>query len=182
MVGVDVGGTRLKGRSRRITLGRHGVVSADQARHKAAETIALIKSGQDLDEKRASEITVAELTERYIEEHVEVHCKPSTQKMYRSVLKRVILPAAGHRTVDEVERQHIAKLHLELRDTLSSQPGTGHRNQAVQPRRGMEAAHGCQPVQVRSQVPGAQAGAVSHLGTGRRQHRGRHPRCARRGA
>ena len=109
--------TRLKGRSKRITLGRHGVISADKARHKAAETIALIKSGQDPDEKRASEVTVAELAERYLEEHVDAHCKPSTQKMYRSVLRRFILPAYGHRAVDEVERQHIAKLHLELRDT-----------------------------------------------------------------
>ena len=109
--------TRLKGRSKRITLGRHGVISADKARHKAAETIALIKSGQDPDQERASKVTVAELAERYLEEHVDVHCKPSTQKMYRSVLRRFILPAYGHRTVDEVERQHIAKLHLELRDT-----------------------------------------------------------------
>ncbi len=109
--------TRLKGRSRRITLGRHGVISADKARHKAAETIALIKSGQDPEEKRASEVTVVELAERYLEEHVDVHCKPSTQKMYRRMLKLFILPAYGHRTVDEVERQHIAKLHLELRDT-----------------------------------------------------------------
>ena len=109
--------TRLKGRSKRITLGRHGVISADKARHKAAETIALIKSGQDPDEKRASEVTVAELAERYLAEHVDVHCKPSTQRMYRSVLRRFILPAYGHRAVGEVERQHIAKLHLELRDT-----------------------------------------------------------------
>ena len=109
--------TRLKGRSRRITLGRHGVISADKARHKAAETIALIKSGQDPEEKRASVITVAELAERYLEEHVDVHCKPSTQKMYRRMLKLFILPAYGHRAVDEVERQHIAKLHLELHDT-----------------------------------------------------------------
>ena len=29
----------------------------------------------------------------------------------------LVLPACGHRAVAEVERQHIAKLHLELRDT-----------------------------------------------------------------
>jgi len=108
---------RLKGRSRRITLGRHGVISADKARHKAAETIALIKSGQDPDEKRASEITVAELAARYLEEHVDVHCKPGTQKMYRRMLKLFILPAYGRRAVDEVEREHIANLHLDMRDT-----------------------------------------------------------------
>ena len=36
--------TRTKGKSKRVTLGRHGVLSADQARCKAAETIARIKS------------------------------------------------------------------------------------------------------------------------------------------
>ena len=75
--------TRLKGRSKRITLGRQGVISVDKARHRAAEAIALIKSGQDPEEKRTSEITAAELAERYIEEHVDVHCKPGAYRGLR---------------------------------------------------------------------------------------------------
>ena len=36
--------------------------------------------------------------------------------MYRSVLERFILPAYGGLAVEEVEREHIADLHLALRD------------------------------------------------------------------
>ena len=39
--------TRAGGKSRRIAVGRHGVVSADQARRKAAQMIARIKAGED---------------------------------------------------------------------------------------------------------------------------------------
>ncbi len=108
--------TRHKGRSRRVTLGRHGVLSADKARRKAAEAIARIKSGEEPGEKPPGRVTVADLAARYLREHVEVRCKASTQKMYRSVVDRFIVPAYGQVAVEEVEREHIAKLHLELRD------------------------------------------------------------------
>ena len=108
--------TRAKGKSKRVTLGRHGVISADQARRKAAETIARIKSGEDPEGKPASTVTVADVAARYLKEHVALHCKPGTAKLYRSVVKRFILPAYGHLAVEEVEREHIADLHYELRD------------------------------------------------------------------
>ena len=108
--------TRAKGKSKRVTLGRHGVISADQARRKAAETIARIKSGEDPEGKPASMVTVADVAARYLKEHVALHCKPGTAKLYRSVVKRFILPAYGHLAVEDVEREHIADLHYELRD------------------------------------------------------------------
>ncbi len=43
---------------------------------------------------------------------MEVRCKASTQKMYRSVVERFIVPAYAQ----AVEREHITALHLELRD------------------------------------------------------------------
>ena len=39
--------TRAQGKSTRVAVGRHGVVSADQARRKAALLIARIKAGED---------------------------------------------------------------------------------------------------------------------------------------
>ena len=108
--------TRAKGKSKRVTLGRHGVISADQARRKAAETIARIKSGEDSEGKPASTVTVADVAARYLKEHVALHCKPGTAKLYRSVVQRFILPAYGHLAVEDVEREHIADLHYELRD------------------------------------------------------------------
>ena len=48
------------------------------------------------------------------------------------------------------------------RHSVSGEPGAGDREQAVQPRRVVEASHGQQPVQVRAQVPGEEARAVPH--------------------
>ena len=78
--------TRALGKSKRVTLGRHGVISADQARRKAAMTIARIKAGEDpspTPSVSVAELTVADLAERYLKEHAEVHCKPRTKEAYR---------------------------------------------------------------------------------------------------
>ena len=105
--------TRHRGKSRRVTLGRHGVITADQARTKAAETINRIKSGGDPVERGS--VTVAELAVRYLEEHVSVHCKEKTQRTYRSVVERFIVPSYGGVAVEDVDRKHINALHLDLR-------------------------------------------------------------------
>ena len=44
--------TRAGGKSKRIAIGRHGVISPDQARRKAAQMIARIKAGEDPDRYR----------------------------------------------------------------------------------------------------------------------------------
>ncbi len=105
--------TRHRGKSQRVTLGRHGVITADAARKKAAETINRIKSGENPVERGS--VTVAELAARYLDEHVDVRCKESTQRMYRSVVRRFIVPSYGGVAVEDVERKHINALHLDLR-------------------------------------------------------------------
>ena len=106
--------TRAGGKSKRVTLGRHGVISADQARRKAALTIARIKGGEDVGP--ASSVTVAALVERYLKEHVAVHCKASSAKLYRRVVDKFILPEYGHLAVGAVSREHVSALHYRLRD------------------------------------------------------------------
>ena len=108
--------TRHRGQSRRATLGRHGIITADQARRAAALAIARIKTGRGTAEPPAGTVTVAALAARYLQEHVEVRCRASTQRMYRSTVERYILPAYGHLAVAAVERRHIDRLHFELRD------------------------------------------------------------------
>ena len=105
---------RAHGKSKRITLGRHGVISADQARRKAALTIARIKGGEA--PEPASADTVATLAQRYLKEYVAVHCKPSSAKLYRRALEKFIFPAYGDLAVEAVEREHISALHYRLRD------------------------------------------------------------------
>ena len=112
--------TRAGGKSKRIAVGRHGVISPDQARRKAAQMIARIKAGEDPDPeatKKPPAPTVAELAERYLVEHVQVRCKPRTVEACRWLVKKFVLPDLGNMAVDEVEREHISDLHHKHRNT-----------------------------------------------------------------
>ena len=105
--------------SRRVTIGRHGKVSAEQARKEAAAIIDRIKVGESPLPESAEpepEPTVADLAERYLVSHVAVECKPASAKRYRQALKH-ILPVLGELPVGSVEREHVASLHYAMRDT-----------------------------------------------------------------
>lgn len=104
--------------SRRMSLGRFGAITPDQARGLALE--ALVKLRKDVDpvaEKRAKRtaLTVRELSARFDDEHIAVHLKPSTAKEYRRNLKLFILPAIGHLRIMDVTRAEIAKYHHDWR-------------------------------------------------------------------
>ena len=103
---------------RRVALGSHGEVSADQARKKAAAVIDRIKRGEDpVPPPDAPEPTVADLAERYMEAYVAVNCSAHTAGIYRGSLNNHILPALGAMPIAEVERGHAAALHYALRGT-----------------------------------------------------------------
>ena len=109
--------TRAQGRSRRVTVGRHGVISAEQARGRAALIIARIKSGEAAvaaPKPAAKGPTVAELAERYLTEHIDVRCKASTAYRVRLVLRRHILPEFGELPAEAVEREQVWALRNRL--------------------------------------------------------------------
>ena len=70
--------TRVGGTSRRVTVGRHGVLTASQARRRAALVIARIKAGEELPEpartawRGETGALVTDLAERFMREHVAV--------------------------------------------------------------------------------------------------------------
>ena len=112
---------RREGRSKRVTVGWHGVISAPQARRRAALMIARLKAGEDPVPARSApaaerSVTVAELSDRFLREYVAVRCKPWTVMTYRGALERWILPALGRLTVGAVNHGHVAALHYRLRD------------------------------------------------------------------
>ncbi len=114
--------TRKGGRSRRLTVGRHGLISADQARTEAARIIADIKAGREpLPANGASPPetgpTVAEVAERYMREHVEVRCRPATVRHCRHILDRHLLPALGTEPLGAIGRERVAALHHGLHET-----------------------------------------------------------------
>lgn len=109
--------SRVKGRLRRITIGPHGPVTAEQARIRAHEIISEAKAGRDpakeLDQARIAP-TVKALGDRFLKEHVAIHCKPSTQAEYKRSVELFINPKIGTRKVTDIERRDIAELHQSL--------------------------------------------------------------------
>ena len=90
--------TRARGSAKRLTVGRHGVITPEEGRRRAALIIARIKAGEEpepLAAKRADEPTVAELAARYLREYAEEHCKPNTVMAYRRRAEKRIVPALG---------------------------------------------------------------------------------------
>lgn len=114
--------TRTGGKSRRVTIGRHGLISAEQARRKAAQVIADIKAGnkpvlQNGAARRDLGPTVAKLAERFMREHVAVRCKPATAKNYRYAFDNCLLPALGSLRLGEIGRERVAAFQYSLHDT-----------------------------------------------------------------
>lgn len=109
---------RIKGRQKFITIGPHGPITAEQARIRAFEILSESKGGGDpmreVDETRRSP-TVMGLGERFLAEHVSVHCKPSTQGEYRRSVELFINPKIGSLKVAEIERKDVAQLHHALK-------------------------------------------------------------------
>ena len=119
---VYIAQARGPGGPKRVTVGRHGVLGAEQARQRAALIIIRVKAGEEpVPEPMAAKLsggpTVGELARRYLEEHVEIRCKPKTVKSTRTVVHRHIVPALGKLPLAAVSRARVMELHDELYKT-----------------------------------------------------------------
>ena len=104
--------------SRRMSLGRFGAITPDQARGLALQGLAKLRSDIDPQlerRERRTALTVRELATRFDDEHIAVHLKASTAKEYRRNLKLFINPAIGHLRITDVIRADIAKYHHDWR-------------------------------------------------------------------
>ena len=103
---------------KRASIGRHGPVSADQARKQATVIIDRIKRGED-PAAPLRELTVADLAERYLRAHVQVNCRRSTAAGYRHIVTHYIVPELGECPIAAVNRAQVAALHYRHRNTPS---------------------------------------------------------------
>ena len=109
---------RVGHKFRRMSLGLHGILTAEKARAKAIDVLAQAKDGEDPAGARAfarGDLTVDDLGSRVIEEHALLRCKPRTVNGYRYYLKACIHDRIGHLRVSEISRADIAKFHHDLR-------------------------------------------------------------------
>ncbi len=110
--------SRGPGGPKRVTLGRHGDISTDEARKQAASVIDRIKRGEEPKPgPPEAELTVAGLAERFMRVYAGAHCKPGTVATYRSILENHVLRALGSMTVGQVGAAEISALHHRLRET-----------------------------------------------------------------
>ena len=111
--------------SRRMTIGRHGVIGAGEARRRAALVLARVKAGEAPAPERgaagpANGPTVAAFAARYLEEHVALRCKPGTAKTVRSLVRRHIVPALGNVAMAAISPARVAEFHGHLHRTPST--------------------------------------------------------------
>jgi len=109
---------RTGGRSRRVSLGRHGTMTADQARTKAKELLGTVAGGEDPAEEignRRRAPKVSEVCERFMTEHTRTRCKPSTQGEYQRSIDLFINPAIGTRKITDIVRGDIARLQNSMK-------------------------------------------------------------------
>lgn len=107
-------------RTRRITLGQHGVLTTEEARKHARQLLGDVARGEDPSAMRQAQRhapTVAGLCDRFLEEYVDQHCKPATVRDYRSIIRRLIRPRLGPMQIAEVTRADVVSFHHGIRDT-----------------------------------------------------------------
>ena len=115
--------TRAGGKAaKRVTVGRHGIVTAEEARRRAALIIARIKAGEEpapepLEVTLADSPTVGDLARVYLDEHVAVRCKPKTAATYRLIVDKHLLPPLGKTPALAIDHARVTELHHSLRAT-----------------------------------------------------------------
>ena len=109
LVQYRVGGR--KGRTRRVTVGKHGPMTPEQARQDARRILGEVAAGSDPAEGRTQArqaMTVAELCELYLSEGIATK-KASTVRMDRSRIALHVIPLLGRRRARDITQDDVAR-------------------------------------------------------------------------
>lgn len=121
---------RHGGRFRWITLGAFGPMTADQARREALRLLGEVERGGDPAARRDRQreaLSVRELGEKWLEQHVRPKSKPTTTAETTRLLAKIVYPALARRRSADVTRADVSKLHAALHET----PVTANRTLAL---------------------------------------------------
>ncbi len=116
-------GLGRKGAPKRLTIGRHGDLTAEKARRIADNLVFAARAGQDpaavLRGSTGPGPTVSDLVERFLQEFLPSKKRPpraSTMAYYEAVLRCHVLPRLGRKRVADLTADDIEALHAALRD------------------------------------------------------------------
>ncbi len=123
---------RVNGKVKRITIGRHGVFSPQQAQKEAKRLLGLMAQGIDPDAQKAEVIargvTLIELYERYKVSH---QLKPKTISVYDGVMRRCFADWQ-RKPVTDITKDMVEKRHRELSNAFGPRgKGEAQAHQAM---------------------------------------------------
>ena len=104
---------------KRLKIGVHGQVTAEEARDLARKSLAEVTYGEDpVENKKAFSALpkMNELAKEYLEKHA-VRKRPKSQKEDTFMIKEFILSSFGQKRVNEIRFQDVQNLHLKLKET-----------------------------------------------------------------
>lgn len=111
---------RIGRRSRRMTLGRFGALTADQARSVAQSALRQVARGDDplaeRDLKRAEKNTGGVLS-MFLREHVDTKLKGRSSAEYRRLVETLVPSKLLRLPITEISRPNVAQLHNNLAET-----------------------------------------------------------------
>ncbi len=123
---------RGTGRERSYTIGDCSDWTIGAARREAHRLRQLIDQGGDplgdINAERQAP-TVAELVDRFMEEHAKPRTRPGTARAYRTLFDKHILPHFRHAKVADVTFADVDRLHRKI--TASGTPYAANRTQAA---------------------------------------------------
>lgn len=111
---------RERGRQRRVTIGSHGTITAEQARKKAISILNDLTQDKNPTADRdhyKNAPSMGLLCDRFMSDYVPHHCKASTAAEYKRSVEIFIKPAIGRKLISDVERSDIVNFHHNLRGT-----------------------------------------------------------------
>jgi hypothetical protein len=155
-----------KGRTRRVTIGRHGEITPSFARAEAKRLLGEVAARRDPASERdkaKADKSLAVVLDQFMAEHVLAKRKPSTAYYYKLLADTHILPRLGRRPFAELQRQDIARFHHDL----SATPYVANRSLAVlsklfswAEKHGLR-PEGSQPLPSRRKIPRGKARTLS---------------------
>ena len=123
-----------KGRTRRVTIGRHGSPwTPESARNEAKRLLGEVGAGRDPAEERTQardDLTIAELCDRYVAEGCATK-KPSTVMSDKGRIECHIKPLLGQRKVTSISRPDVTRF---LQDVASGKAATDMKTGSGRPR------------------------------------------------
>ncbi len=106
---------RVNGKLTRVTLGKHGILTAEKARKDAINILSDLSKGIDTNQEKAKSrdrgVTVENMLEQYFTARQEL--KPRTVKTYRDLF-RLYLSDWKKKPIAEITKDMVAKRHLKI--------------------------------------------------------------------